>query len=110
MREELAKREGLRQVFRATVARWGSKAAFGGPNAPTILLTDVRDRGGETVADHVWFTVDELFARLSLEVGDEIEFTARVIAYRKGCGGWQPRERDYKLAWPSGIKKVTEER
>lgn len=109
MREELAKQEGRRMLYRARVGRFGSKPAYRGPAVPTILLRDVRDSQGNVVADHLWFMLGKSFSRLDLEAGDVVEFTARAEPYWKGYRGRydedSPRERDYRLSYPTRVRK-----
>ncbi len=43
MRKLLKQQEGRRGEFRATVAQFGTKSAFRGPDLPTMLLKDVKE-------------------------------------------------------------------
>lgn len=112
MREGLAKRNGLRTLYRGTVVRFGSKPSYRGPAMPTILLRDVTDSRGEVVADHLWFTYGKSFARLDLQPGDVVEFVARAEPYVRGYQGRRddvgdrPLERDYRLSFPTRVRKV----
>jgi hypothetical protein len=115
MREELAQREGLRGRFTAVFARRGKKRGFDGrAPVPTALFVDVRDEAGQLVADHLWFTVGVQIAALDLQPRDAVGFEARVTQYWKGrVSGryddtdWQPQEKDYRLSWPTGFRKLS---
>ncbi len=113
MRDELARREGMRTLYRATVARFGSKPSDVGPAVPTILLRDVTDCRGAVVTDHVWYTLGEPFTRLCLEEGDVVEFEARVIPYQKGYHGRDDHDSvrlwDYRLSYPARVRKAKEQ-
>lgn len=70
---------------------------------------------GEVVCDHLWFTMSKGFENARLMEGDVIQFKARVGTYLKGYKGWRedvfdkPIERDWKLQYPTDIKKVKNE-
>lgn len=99
MREELARREGLRGLFTATYARPGSRTSRG-YEVLTLLLVDVKDASGQTVTDHLWFTRTLRWQRLNLQPGNQVRFTARVAPYQKG---YIDRVTDWKLSHPSNI-------
>jgi len=118
MRERLRQLEGTRARYNAIVARFGEKKSWGGhAPKPTILLQDVRDRNGNRVTDHLWFTVGKTFAALNLRPGDSIEFDATAKPYQKGYRGrdwnddyaYSQRERDYRLSNPTNVRKVSPE-
>lgn len=115
MREELAKRAGLRGLFRCRVGRFGKRKAYKGPPIETVLVRNVRDGRGDEVTDHLWFDVGKQMRELNLHPGDEIEFEARVATYEKGYKGRrqdddlpQP-QRDYELKFPRKFRKLNGE-
>jgi|SRR5579862_1443914 len=114
MREVLKEQEGIRSTFRGTVARFGTKPAYRGYPIPTVMLSDVKDKTGKVVADHIWFVIGVQMQRLNLQVGDEVIFDARVTEYEKGYKGYRedvydaPIEVDYRLSNPTKVRKVTE--
>jgi hypothetical protein len=77
MREELARRDGFRGVFKATYERPGSRSSHGW-TVHTLLFVHVCDSHGNEVTDHIWFTKAEGWTRLQLARGDRAQFTARV--------------------------------
>jgi hypothetical protein len=116
MRKQLECINEQRLQFEATFERYGTKVAFKGPPIDTILLRNVtRTDNGEVVADHLWFTRTVGFASLGkLEVGDKVQFHARVSRYEKGYRGRLAEERgeawceyDYRLSYPTRICKVS---
>ncbi len=112
MRNLLEKQEGRRGEFRGTVALFGTKTAFRGPDIPTVMLMDVKDETGEIVTDHLWMTVGKQLTCLKVQVGEEIVFAARVTPYEKGYKGHRedvydaPRSLDYRLSNPTQIRRV----
>ena len=112
MRKLLKQQEGRRGEFRATVAQFGTKSAFRGPDPPTMLLKDVKDETGQIVTDHLWMTVGTQLSRLNVQVGEEIVFVARVTRYEKGYKGSReyvfapPPSTDYRLSYPTRMRKV----
>ena len=99
----------VRARFSGIVARFGEKSSYKGPPLKTLMLTDVR-YGGAVITDHLWFT----HGRWSkdLDIGDKIEFDARVTTYEKGYRGhredaWDapPPSIDYRLSHPTKVVK-----
>lgn len=117
MRTELKKISEVRTRFRGTFAREGKKS-FGVHESRTILLTDVTEvQTGKVITDHLWLNWTQGFEAIApLELGDVVEFDARVKRYTKGYFGWDewkrlenpPRE-DYKLSHPTRIIKIERE-
>jgi hypothetical protein len=113
MRVRLGKMYGERTVFRGTFSRFGLKSAYKGPPLKTVLLINITDSSGRIVCDHLWFNFTKGFAALDLKEGDVVEFHARVKDYWKGYRGrrddvWdKPLEKDYKLSFPTKIRKVS---
>lgn len=111
MREELKKINEVRSTFTATFERMGTKSSFGHPK-PTLLFKDVRDHTGRIVTEHLWFNYTKGFMELGLQVGDVVQFDARVKEYEKGYKGWRddvwdsPIETDYKLSHPTRLVKL----
>ena len=111
MRKELEKIEEVRATFTGTFSRKGFKNGYKCPE-PTLLLLDVKDLDGKYITDHLWFNYTKGFQKLGeLKEGDIIQFDARSKAYEKGYKGYRddvycPIELDYKLSYPTKIKKV----
>ena len=112
MREELGKiGSEERHVFTGRFERTGWKAGYKGP-METVLLLDIRDAEGNPVTDHLWFNLTNGFRDANIEPGDEVQFSARVQSYVKGYFGrredvWCPIQNDYKLSYPSKVKKLS---
>ena len=112
MRKLLKQQEGRRGEFRGTVAQFGTKSAFRGPDLPTMLLKDVKDETGQIVTDHLWMTVGKQLSRLNVQVGEEVVFVARVTRYEKGYKGSRedvfaaPPSTDYRLSYPTNVRRV----
>lgn len=112
MREGLVTRNGRRGKFTAVVSRFGQASGWQGRPLKTVLLTDVRDESGATVTDHLWFKVGTWSAEL--KPGDKVSFEARVRSYKKGYRGYReddelpPPSVDYRLAFPSKVRKITD--
>jgi hypothetical protein len=111
VREELAKRDGLRGRFFATFVRFGTKTAYRGAPIKTCLLRDVKDEAGTIVTDHLWMVCGIQLERLEMKPGDIIYFMARVSVYTKGYRGRRedddlpPLEQDYRLSFPTNMQK-----
>lgn len=116
MRDELAKRDGLRRRFQGCFVRFGTKSGYKGPPVKTILLKDIAEIASDKiVTDHLWFTMGKQFQRLNLKPGDVVRFNARVTEYVKGYQGRcddddafsvKPCERDFRLSNPTDIVKI----
>lgn len=112
MRKLLKQQEGRRGEFRGTVAQFGTKRAFRGPDLPTMMLRDVKDETGQIVTDHLWMTVGKQLSRLNVQVGEKIVFVARVTRYEKGYQGSRedvfaaPLSTDYRLSYPTNARRV----
>jgi hypothetical protein len=112
MRAALAAHEGIRETFCGTVVRFGSKANFKGYPQPTLLIKEIKETAtGKFLADHLWFTVGKRLAELYLQADDIIQFDARVTPYEKGYKGYRddvdaPISIDYRLSFPTNIKKI----
>ncbi|NDO73052.1 hypothetical protein [Shewanella sp. SE1] len=108
MRNKLKPLMDQRLRFTATIERYGKKHAYRGEPLKTILLTDVRLEGNDTVlTDHIWFTCGKSWEQCN--IGDTIAFDARVTQYIKGYQGYRddiydrPTELDYRLERPTKI-------
>ena len=116
MRQKLSVMSGERTTFRGQVERFGARSGWKGSTEATILLVNVTDTKGKLLCDHLWFTLTKGFRSLELTPGDIVQFDARVSSYSKGHRGWfyssNPNpdwplpEEDYKLSYPTKIKKV----
>ena len=113
MRRELASEKGKRKKFKAVFDRVGKKVNYKGYSEETILLKGVIDiESQKVVADHVWFSYTQGFIKASIDVGDAIEFEARVKEYRKGYVNKNYKidntKKDFKLSNPTKIRKLKE--
>lgn len=111
MREKLKKKYLERETFTGTFVRTGKKNSFG-YTKETLLFSDIQDKDGVVVADHLWFAMGKQFTQLKLQTGDKVKFDARIKSYRKGYKGYRedvfgkPVTVDYKLSHPTKIKKL----
>lgn len=96
--------------FTGIFERFGLKDGWQGVSETTVLLRDIRNDWGKIVCDHLWFNYTKGFQRLGeLKQGDIIEFQARIMPYVKGYINYREetdnRELDYKLSYPTRLKK-----
>jgi len=108
MRKELAKKEGERKKFEATVSRLGRKTNYLGHREDTILLVNIIDsETNQTVTGHLWFSFTKGFESANVKPGDRIEFEARVRKYSKGYVNRRyevnKKQTDYRLSHPTKI-------
>lgn len=106
----MANKDGVRSTFYGTFERTGYRESYGHPKT-TILIKNIKDTNGVTVADHLWFNMTNGFNSIGLQCGDKIKFDARVKPYIKGYMGhrddvYKPIEKDYKLSYPTNICKL----
>lgn len=111
MRKQLHALNQIRTTFRGVFEREGKKINWNGYSEATILLRDITDETGKTVADHLWFSKTKTFEALGdLSKGDLLEFEARVTSYVKGYANAKykinDRKTDYKLSRPTKVKRV----
>ena len=114
MRQELKKLQEQRSTFIGTFKRYGTKSSWHGFPEATILLIDIKDSNGKIISDHCWFKQTKGFQKINpLNEGDKIQFDARVKSYVKGWHGRKAEEygeesyeEDYKLNFPTKIKKL----
>ncbi|HLJ87722.1 MAG TPA: hypothetical protein VKZ53_12930 [Candidatus Angelobacter sp.] len=111
MRDKLGEISGTRTSFSATFVRFGRKRAFKGPPIRTALFQNICDSAGKQMCDHIWFTLGLQLESLNLSPGDCIKFCARVTTYTKGYRGRngfdQELSIDYRLSFPTNIKKLS---
>lgn len=112
MRKELEKIEEIRDVFKGTFERFGTKSGWVGVEK-TVLLRDIKDKDGKIICDHLWFNLTKGFEKIQLEKDDIVQFCARVKEYEKGYKGYRDDvyksiESDYKLSHPTKVTKVTD--
>ena len=99
-----------RHTFTAEFVRFGIKNGWTG-DVPTVLFKNVK-LGDRIVCDHLWFTCGKQFDALGLQIGDIVEFSARVVSYIKGYMGYRddvwdkPVEEDWKLSFPTKVRKI----
>lgn len=108
MRKELAKKEGERKKFKATVSRLGKKTNYLGHREDTILLVNITDaETNRIITGHLWFSFTKGFETACVKPGDIIEFEARVRKYSKGYVnrryGINQTQMDYRLSHPTHI-------
>lgn len=114
MRKKLTEYKEVRGTFTGTFIRTGCKNGYRG-QVKTVLLGDIKDKNGVILTDHLWFNYTKGFEDLGeLEEGDTIQFNARCREYEKGYKGYmdnvyKPIEKDYKLSYPTKIKKLNDE-
>lgn len=110
-RKTLKKMDGERLKFYGTFERFGTKNGYMGIQK-TVLLVDVKlAETDQIVTQHLWFNLTKGFEKLDLQIGDKVEFHARVKEYTKGYVGrrlevYKPIETDYKLSHPTKLKKL----
>ncbi len=113
MRRKLEEKEGVRDTFTGIFERFGLKSGYKGP-LETVLLTNIKDKKGNPICDHLWFNKTKGFSSVEgLKEGDVLEFDARSVLYEKGYKGYRedvycPIEYDYKLSHPSKIHKINQ--
>lgn len=101
MRKELKKIKNKRTTFIGEVNKFGTKPSYKGYPKKTILLINIKFKETNEIAtDHIWFTVGKTIENIELNIGDIIQFDARVKQYKKG---YIEKEVDYKL---SNISKI----
>jgi len=110
MREKLKVLDKQRIVVFAEVSSFGNKIPYRGKPIETICFCNVKDKKGNFLCDHIWFSVGKQMRKLDLEIGDKVSFTARVKEYEKGYKGrredvYKPIETDYRLTNPTNISK-----
>jgi hypothetical protein len=110
-RKDLKKYIGKRLRFTACVEKFGEKPAYRGYPIPTILLKNIKLVDCEEIlTDHLWFTFGKTFGRCN--IGDTVEFDARVSTYEKGYKGYRddvfdkPVYRDYRLERPTKLEVI----
>lgn len=99
MRTKLQPLHGQTLTFWAQVESFSVKPTpFG--RKPVVLLTHLT-QGNDThrLSDHLWVAETAPLKRMKLQIGQTIEFRARVSSYRKGAS----RQLDYNL---TAIDKV----
>ena len=114
MRQQLKQLNELRQTFIGIFERYGTKTNWHGFPEKTLLFINIEDVNNQRVADHIWFKMTKGFEHLSeLKMGDKIQFDARVKQYIKGWHGRKAEEygeeryeTDYKLSFPTKIRKI----
>jgi hypothetical protein len=103
MRKKLGELNEERFRIRAKVGDFGLRPAYRGPPLETVLLVNVRKVENDAfLTDHLWLTKGVW--SYGIQVGDVIEFNARVKPYWKG---YYKDEKDYKVANPTGVAIVS---
>jgi hypothetical protein len=114
MREELAKLNGQRTVFRGTFQRYGIRPVML-PPVKTFCLADIQNADGIVLADHLWLSWRQRFATLGeLQEGQVVEFVATVTEYEKRRYKGRPERQkdsghggtDYRLSYPANVRVI----
>ena len=111
MREELSRRVGRREQFRATFGRFGLHRSPWGKQV-TVLLLNVKDADGRLVADHMWFKRGRQMQKMKLRSGDQLRFTATIAPYTKRrnrddeCDHESRYVVDYRLIFPNNMRLI----
>lgn len=104
MKNKLQALYGQRFRFIATVLREGVKSSHWDDNEKSILLSQVRLDGKQTIlAEQVWLTCSATLP--AVQEGDQIAFEARVDAYLKS-GSPENRQVDFKFSHPNQVTIV----
>lgn len=112
MRKKLAESLNERKIYLAQVADFGSKRGYRCDTIDTVLLVGLSDcEAGEIVAEHLWMVSGKQMEKLGLDIGDFIQFRARVTKYIKGYFGHRddvhkPIETDYRLSNPTKFTRL----
>jgi hypothetical protein len=104
IRYKLKELVGLKIRVYGIFDRFGTKT-YKHHESKTLVLQDVRDRGGKILTDHLWFYCGKKFDKLKLKHGDQVRFEATVGTYMKGYGEYS--HTDYTLKYPSQIIKMS---
>lgn len=97
-----------RFTFTGEFVRTGFKTTYyGGQHCqPTLMLRNIK-HDGQLVTNHLWFNYGKMFQKLGwLQVGDQLQFDARVDDYYKGF--IKHNKHDYKLSRPTKIKRINQ--
>jgi hypothetical protein len=100
--------EGQRLTVTGTVLRLSTRRDWAGIRIPTVMLGQVKDTNGQLLTDHVWLPVGKRLALAELHLGDIVQFSARVLPYRRGLAR-TPGEplrfsEDSKLGYVTGVQ------
>ena len=113
-RRALEARAGQTLRVTAEFVRKGARTA-GRHTYSTVLVRDVREvPSGVLLADHLWFTCGNTWAKAALVPGDLVTFKARPIEYRTGYWGSNAVRRrydvprvDFRLTPPKDLDVLT---
>ena len=112
MRINLSKIEGNLQKFTGIFKCYSTKTGWRKKPETTILLTDIKDKNGNVIAQHQWFSLTRTLNEFGFNEDDVIEFCAQIKEYTKGYKGDgdskfnKPIENDYKLSNPTCVRVV----
>ena len=106
MRKKLKSINGKRTRFAGVVDRLGTKRGWTGDALPTVLLKNIYmvSDSGNILTDHLWMNVGKQLE--NVEIGDVVEFDARVTPYEKGYRGYDSyldTTIDYRLERPTKV-------
>ena len=108
MRKKLKPYLNQRVRFKAIVESFGKKASFRGDDVDTVLLSNVIIVEGNIHAtNHIWITKTKMWQ--TIEIGDVVNFNAKVVAYTKGYKGYKtnidkPIKNDYRIERPTKLE------
>jgi hypothetical protein len=103
IRTNLAPYNGKRQLYRAVYSNMGNKRTRN-----CLVQNVVHVDTGEEVASHAWIQDAENFDAVSdLRRGDEVEFLATAMCYKKHRGELVGFVIDWALHLPTAIRIVT---
>lgn len=108
MRHALQPFAGKRMRFRGIFVCYGERRTWRGVDKRTLLLREIVElRSNTMMAYHLWFALTKGFKKVgALQVGDRLEFNARVWTYPEQYGGYDVLARRYKLSHPTKIVLV----
>jgi len=101
-----------RETFTGEFIRFGEKRGWKGNTELTVLLSNIKDKNGQLITDHLWFNYTKGFKQLCMNPGDIIQFNGRVQGYMKGYQGRDDyvltsSSTDYKLSHPTKMMKLS---
>ena len=101
-RIELRKYEFERRTFTGEFIRYGRcENKF----VTTVLLKDVKDEFGMTVASHLWINRARPFYEAKIIHGDIVQFTGFVMRYKKGGNRMIT---DFHIRYPSHVRNISD--
>lgn len=122
MREQLKPHCDKRMRFVAIFDRYSFRKDHKKRKIKTALVVGAVEKQTKAyMCDHIWFDNSEHFEKLKLQKGDFVEFSARVVAYKKytvpklqrtlphDSYGIYPLQMDYTLSQLKDVKRYNVE-